>query len=111
MAANLTPNYHPGGVPNGTTNYSPYYRQLYLDDRDRAQAKFAVDVKVLNNLTVTPTFNVKNDTYIFSTKPGRSDQRPILRRWNRGGLCRHSRRHVPVFLHERTAQPERRVGR
>jgi hypothetical protein len=54
-----------GTWPNGTTNYSPYYRQLYLDDRDRAQARFAVDVKVLNNLTVTPTFNVKNDTYIF----------------------------------------------
>lgn len=55
-----------GTWPNGTTNYSPYYRQLYLDDRDRAQGKFAVDVKVLNNLTVTPTFNVKNDTYIFA---------------------------------------------
>jgi Protein of unknown function (DUF3374). len=50
--------------PNGA-NYSPYYRQLYLDDRDRAQAKFAVDVNVLRNLTVTPTFNLKNDTYIF----------------------------------------------
>ena len=50
--------------PNGA-NYSPYYRQLYLDDRDRAQGKFAVDIKVLNNLTVTPTFNLKNDTYIF----------------------------------------------
>jgi MtrB/PioB family decaheme-associated outer membrane protein len=61
-----TPNTIPAGMPNGTTNYSPYYRQLYLDDRDRAQAKFAVDVKVLNNLTVTPTFNLKNDTYIFS---------------------------------------------
>ena len=44
--------------PNGA-NYSPYYRQLYLDDRNRAQGKFAVDVKVLNNLTVTPTFNVR----------------------------------------------------
>ncbi|MGA7995015.1 MAG: MtrB/PioB family outer membrane beta-barrel protein [Bradyrhizobium sp.] len=61
-----TPNTIPAGMPNGTTNYSPYYRQLYLDDRDRAQAKFSVDVKVLNNLTVTPTFNVRNDTYIFS---------------------------------------------
>jgi Putative outer membrane beta-barrel porin, MtrB/PioB len=50
--------------PNGA-NYSPYYRQLYLDDRDRAQGKFAVDVKVLSNLTVTPTFNMKNDTFIF----------------------------------------------
>ncbi len=61
-----TPNTIPAGMPNGTTNYSPYYRQLYLDDRDRAQARFQVDVKVLNNLTVTPNFNVKNDTYIFS---------------------------------------------
>jgi hypothetical protein len=51
--------------PN-STNYSEYYRQLYLDDRDRAQAKFAVDIKVLSNLTVTPTFNLKNDTYIFA---------------------------------------------
>ena len=50
--------------PN-SANYSQYYRQTYLDDRDRAQAKFAVDVNVLRNLTVTPTFNVKNDTYIF----------------------------------------------
>ena len=55
----------PTSVPppgaNGTTNYSPYYRQLNLDDRDRAQAKFAVDVKVLHNLTVTPTFNIQNE--------------------------------------------------
>ena len=28
-------------------NYSPDYRQFYLDDRDRTQAKFEVDVKVL----------------------------------------------------------------
>jgi MtrB/PioB family decaheme-associated outer membrane protein len=54
------------GMPNGTTNYSPYYRQFYLDDRDRAQAKFAVDVNVLRNLTVTPTLNLKNDTYNFA---------------------------------------------
>lgn len=50
--------------PNGA-NYSALYRQFYLDDRDRALGKFAVDVKVLNNLTVTPTLNLKNDTYIF----------------------------------------------
>jgi MtrB/PioB family decaheme-associated outer membrane protein len=61
-----TPNTVPAGMPDGTTNYSPYYRQFYLDDRDRAQAKFAVDVNVLRNLTVTPTFNLKNDTFIFA---------------------------------------------
>jgi MtrB/PioB family decaheme-associated outer membrane protein len=54
----------PTGFPN-TTNYSPYYRQFYLDDRDRAQAKFAVDVNVLRNLTVTPTFNLRNDTFLL----------------------------------------------
>lgn len=57
-ATNLT------GWPNAT-NYSPYYRQFYLDDRDRAQARFAVDVQVLRNLTVTPTFNLRNDTFLF----------------------------------------------
>jgi hypothetical protein len=46
-------------------NYSPYYRQLYLDDRDRAQAKFAVDVNVLRNLTITPTVNWQNNQYLF----------------------------------------------
>jgi hypothetical protein len=54
-----------GTHPNGA-NYSPYYRQYYLDDRDRAQAKFAVDINVLRNLTVTPTFNLRNDTFIFA---------------------------------------------
>ena len=52
---------HPSG-----DNYSAYYRQFYLDDRDRAQTKFAVDVNVLRNLTVTPTFNMKNDTYLLT---------------------------------------------
>lgn len=56
----------PVGMPNGTTNYSPYYRQLYLDDRNRAEAKFQVAVDVLRNLVVTPTINVKNDSYIFA---------------------------------------------
>ncbi len=55
----------PTGFPS-TTQYSPYYRQFYLDDRNRAQGKFAVDIKVLNNLTLTPTINVRNDTYIFA---------------------------------------------
>jgi MtrB/PioB family decaheme-associated outer membrane protein len=51
--------------PN-SSNYSPLYRQFYLDDRDRAQVKFAVDINVLRNLTVTPTVNYRNDTFIFA---------------------------------------------
>ncbi|HEY4932428.1 MAG TPA: MtrB/PioB family outer membrane beta-barrel protein, partial [Terriglobales bacterium] len=63
----------PPGVPGSaltafpnSSNYSPLYRQFYLDDRDRAQAKFAVDINVLRNLTVTPTFGLRNDQFLFA---------------------------------------------
>ncbi len=50
------------GFPNAP-NYSPAYRQFYLDDRNRAQIKFQVDVDVLRNFTVTPTVNWRDDEY------------------------------------------------
>jgi MtrB/PioB family decaheme-associated outer membrane protein len=53
------------GFPNAP-NYSPAYRQFYLDDRNRAQAKFQVDIDVLRNLTVTPTVNWKDDEFQLS---------------------------------------------
>jgi MtrB/PioB family decaheme-associated outer membrane protein len=53
------------GWPN-STNYSPYYRQFYLDDRNRAQARFQIDVDVLRNLTVTPTVNWRDDELLLS---------------------------------------------
>jgi MtrB/PioB family decaheme-associated outer membrane protein len=53
------------GFPN-STNYAPAYRQFYLDDRDRAQARFQVDIDVLRNLTVTPTINWRNDQFLLS---------------------------------------------
>jgi MtrB/PioB family decaheme-associated outer membrane protein len=59
-ATNLT------GWPN-STNYSEAYRQFYLDDRNRAQAKFQVDVDVLRNLTITPTVNWKDDEFLLGT--------------------------------------------
>ncbi len=54
----------PTGFPN-TTNYSPAYRQFYLDDRNRAVAKFQVDVDVLRNLTVTPNVNWRDDEFLL----------------------------------------------
>jgi MtrB/PioB family decaheme-associated outer membrane protein len=45
------------------TNYSDYYRQFFLDDRDRAQARFQIDVDVVRNLTVTPTLKWQDDEY------------------------------------------------
>lgn len=55
----------PTGFPN-TTNYSPAYRQFFLDDRDRAQAKFQVDIDVLRNLTITPTINWRHDDFLLT---------------------------------------------
>jgi MtrB/PioB family decaheme-associated outer membrane protein len=57
--ANLT------GWPN-STNYSEAYRQFYLDDRNRSQAKFQIDVDVIRNLTVTPTINIRNDGFLLT---------------------------------------------
>jgi MtrB/PioB family decaheme-associated outer membrane protein len=53
------------GFPN-STNYAPAYRQFYLDDRNRALAKFQVDIDVLRNLTVTPTVNWRDDEFLLS---------------------------------------------
>ncbi len=46
--------------------YSEYYRQLFLDDRNRAQAKFQVDIDVLRNLTVSPTFKWQDDQFLMA---------------------------------------------
>jgi MtrB/PioB family decaheme-associated outer membrane protein len=53
------------GWPN-STNYAPAYRQFYLDDRNRAQARFQVDIDVLRNFTVTPTVNWRDDEFLLS---------------------------------------------
>ena len=59
-ATNLT------GWPN-STNYSPAYRQFYLDDRNRTQARFQVDIDVLRNFTVTPTVIYRDDGFLLGT--------------------------------------------
>ena len=40
--------------------------QFYLDDRNRAQAKFQVEIDVLRNFTVTPTVNWRDDEFLLS---------------------------------------------
>ena len=66
-----------GGATSGVTtttltsypvspNYSQAYRQFFLDDRNRAQVKFQVDVDVLRNFTVTPTVNYRDDEFLLS---------------------------------------------
>ena len=52
--------------PNAT-QYSPAYRQFYLDDRNRTQGKFQVDIDVLRNFTVTPTVNYRNDGFLLNS--------------------------------------------
>jgi MtrB/PioB family decaheme-associated outer membrane protein len=53
------------GFPN-STNYSEAYRQFYLDDRNRTQVKFQVDVDVLRNLTITPNVTYRDDEFQLS---------------------------------------------
>jgi MtrB/PioB family decaheme-associated outer membrane protein len=53
------------GWPN-STNYSEAYRQFYLDDRNRSQAKFQIDIDVIRGLTVTPTINIRNDGFLLT---------------------------------------------
>ena len=49
------------GNPSHSAN--ALYRQLFLSDRNRGQAKFQVDVDVLRNLTVSPNVNYRDDQY------------------------------------------------
>lgn len=55
---------NPTGFPN-TTQYSPYYRQFFLDDRNRTQAKLQVDILAFQDLTITPTFKWNDDEYLL----------------------------------------------
>ena len=84
------------GFPNAP-NYAPAYRQFYLDDRNRTQAKFQVDVDVLRNFTVTPTVNYARRWLSPEQHPARSDKGRLDGRRARNGLCRLARRQVCCF--------------
>ncbi len=56
----------PTGFPT-STNYSPFYRQFYLDDRDRATARAQVDVDVIRGLTISPTVVWRDDEFRLQT--------------------------------------------
>lgn len=51
--------------PNGgtTTRYSVAYRQFYLDNRDRNQAKVSLAVDLSPSLTITPTGGLRYDDF------------------------------------------------
>ena len=46
-----------------THSATTYYREFYLDDRNRAQAKAQVDIDVIRNLTVTPNVTWRDDDF------------------------------------------------
>ena len=72
------PNTTPAG--NGYF-YSPAYRQLMIDNRDRWKVNLAVDLVVVQGLTVTPTFKYQDDSYLLDTgQLGLTDSRS----WNAG---------------------------
>ena len=56
---------------------NPAYRQLMTNDRDRWKANLAVDLVVVRNLTITPTFKYQDDKYSVDpvTQFGLTDSR------------------------------------
>jgi MtrB/PioB family decaheme-associated outer membrane protein len=61
--ANVAAIQFPGRGPTDSWFVNPAYRQLMTDNRERWKANIAVDVVVLPNLTVTPTFKYQDDYY------------------------------------------------
>jgi MtrB/PioB family decaheme-associated outer membrane protein len=57
--------------------YSTAYRQFYLDNRDRFKANASVDLMLLHNLLLTPTFKYQDDHYGLDkyTESGLADSR------------------------------------
>ena len=56
-----------GGTTIGASpDYAAAYRQIFLDNRNRTQAKFQADVDLVPTFTVSPTFGLKNDDYLLN---------------------------------------------
>ena len=47
------------------TRYSTAYRQFMFDNRDRLKAQASLAVDLFRNLTLTPTFSVRDDNYLL----------------------------------------------
>jgi len=62
--------------------YSPAYRQLMIDNRDRWKVNLAADLVLVQGVIVTPTFKYQNDNYDLNgiTELGLNDSRS----WNAG---------------------------
>jgi len=74
----------PGTTPAGNSFfYSPAYRQLMIDNRDRWKANVAVDFVAFHGLILTPTFKYQDDNYDLdpNTQMGLNESRS----WS-GGL-------------------------
>jgi MtrB/PioB family decaheme-associated outer membrane protein len=95
------------GFPNAP-NYSPAYRQFYLDDRDRAQAKFQVDVDVLRNFTVTPTVNWRDDEFQLSqTELGMTHDRSLAAGLEMAYVATPDLRFLFSYMNEQRGQFQR----
>ena len=66
----------------GSVQYQSSYRQLMLDNRQTWKANFAVDLVVLHNVTVTPTFKYQDE--IYGVDPTNQQGLQDNRKWSSG---------------------------
>jgi MtrB/PioB family decaheme-associated outer membrane protein len=61
--ASFTNNQFPGTVATNSFKFSPSYRMMMIDNRERWKANVAFDMVVAPGLLITPTFKYQNDNY------------------------------------------------
>jgi len=97
----------PSGFPNSSTQYSPLYRQFYLDDRDRATGRAQVDVDLIRGLTVSPTVVWRDDEYrLGQNQLGLTHDRSTAAGIEAAYTVNSSLRFLASYMNERRAQFE-----
>ena len=63
----------------GVTQYSTAYRQFMFDNRDRFRAQASLAVDHFRNVTLTPTFSMRDDNYLLdpTTEVGAESDKAI----------------------------------
>ena len=80
--ASFTNNQFPGTVATNSFKFSPAYRMLMIDNRERWKANIAFDLVVIPGLLITPNFKYQDDNYGLNpaNQLGLTDNRS----WNAG---------------------------
>ena len=80
--ASFTNNQFPGTIATNSFKFSPAYRMMMIDNRERWKANVAFDLVVIPGLLITPNFKYQDDNYGLNpaNQLGLTDNRS----WNAG---------------------------